>query len=58
MARCRRDEEDVCCNWLHSAGLLGDKHPNVYLWQKGSNVDREEEFHGEFLKVVVERNER
>lgn len=49
LARCRRDEEDVCCDRQHSAGLLGNNSANVYLWQEGTNVDREEELDGKIL---------
>lgn len=51
MARHGRDEEHVCCNWWHSAGLLDKHRADVYLWQEGANVDGEEEFDGKILRL-------
>ena len=51
LGRCGRDEEYVCCDWWHSAGLLDKHSADVYLWQKGTNVDGEEELDGKILRL-------
>lgn len=54
LARSRWFEECISSHWRHPAGLLANDCANVYLWEKGTNVDGAKELDGEILNKRME----
>ncbi len=57
LARSRRREETLCSYWRHSASLSCNNRADVCIWKTGQDVDCEEEFYGEVLKIAKMRVE-